>query len=77
MLKQEEMKKLNRDFRIVFTEKKKIGKKRKRHFVSANTLKIYIGEDNANKLIESMKSISIDKVTVKFRKYGKIEIYCK
>jgi hypothetical protein len=77
MLKQEEMTKLNRDFRIVFTEKKEIGKKRKRHFVSANTLKIYIGEDNANKLIESMKSISIDKVTVRFRKYGKIEIYCK
>lgn len=39
MLKQEEMTKLNRDFRIVFTEKKNIGKKRKRHFVSANTLK--------------------------------------
>lgn len=69
--------KINRDFRIVFTEKKEEGKKRKRHFISSNTLNRYVGEHNANRLILAIESIKVDKVTFKFRKYGKIEIYSK
>ncbi|MNG22990.1 hypothetical protein D3C85_322570 [compost metagenome] len=77
MLKQEEITKINRDFRIVFTAKRIENEKRKRIFVSANTLTLYIGKENANKLIQAIKTIKVDKVTLKYRKHGKIEIYSK
>lgn len=69
--------KLNRDFRLVFTEKKEVGKKRKRHFVSANTIGLYIGENNVKKTLDTMRSLKVDKITLKFRAHGKLEIYSK
>lgn len=69
--------KLNRDFHIVFTAKTKDGEKRKRHFISANTIDRYIGIDNANNVFLAMEKMKLDKATLKFRKHGKLEIYCK
>lgn len=40
-------------------------------------LKEAIGENNANKVIREALALKEDKKTLKFRKYGKIEIYLK
>lgn len=64
------------DFNIVFTPKENIYNY-PRFLVSINTLSKYITEKNANKVIESTKKLKTNKTTLKFRKYGKIEIYLK
>ena len=64
------------DFNIVFTPNQKIYNY-PRFLVSKNTLKKYITEKNANKVLESIKNQQTNKSTLKFRKYGKIEIYLK
>lgn len=48
-----------------------------RFLVSVNTLKKYIGENNANKVILKASCLIHDKCTLRFRKYGKIDIYLK
>lgn len=64
------------DYNIVFTPKED-KYNYPRFLVSKNTLKKYITEKNANKVLESIKNQKTNKVTLRFRKYGKIEIYLK
>lgn len=64
------------DYNIVFTPKEK-KYNYPRFLISINTLSKYITEQNANKVRESIKKQKTNKSTLKFRKYGKIEIYLK
>lgn len=81
---------LNKNFRFVFSPNKYndsyylpfLGKRiglfsRKRFLVSANQLSEYITEKNAKTVILATEKMKTDKMTIKFRKYGKIEIYVK
>ena len=68
---------LNRNYRIVYTPKNKEQYNYKRFFVSPYQLSSYIGFCNANKVVRTALSMRVDKSTLKFRKYGKIEIYLK
>lgn len=63
------------DVLIVFSPKE-VKDDRKRFLISINQLHKYIG-DNANKAITAIKNQETNKTTLKFRKYGKIEIYLK
>lgn len=49
----------------------------KRFLVSAKRLHFYIGVNNANKCILKNSTQKTDKLTLKFRKFGKIDIYLK
>lgn len=64
------------DVNIVFSPKNQVYNF-PRFLVSKNTLPKYIGEKNANKVILAIENQNTNKVTLKFRKYGKIEIYLK
>lgn len=50
---------------------------KRRFFVSLNQLDKYITAPNANKAITAAKNLKTNKTTLKFRKFGKIEIYLK
>lgn len=63
------------DFLIVFEPKDR--KPNRRFLVSPNTLPNYITKSNANKVICEAKNLKENKRTLKFRKYGKIDIYLK
>ena len=62
---------------VVFTPKGQTEYKYKRFLISYNRLAYYIGENNANVARLRREKSKADKTTVKFRKYGKIEIYEK
>lgn len=62
------------DVLIVFEPKK--NQKRKRFLISINQLEKYIGK-NANKVRISIQNQKLNKHTLKFRKYGKLDIYLK
>lgn len=62
---------------LICFEPKQPKDKRKRFLISVNTLKNYITEKNANKALESIKNQKVNKTTIKFRKYGKLDIYLK
>ena len=49
----------------------------KRFLISANSLSFYLGFQNENKVILATEKMKTYKKTIKFRKYGKIEIYLK
>ena len=49
----------------------------KRFLISINTLPKYITQKNANKVLLKAQKMKTNKTTIKFRKYGKIEIYLK
>lgn len=78
---------LNKHFRFVFTPKSadiqnplsnnKEIEKISRFLIGAGQIQHYIGIANANKVITAALNSKTDKVTLKFRKYGKIEIYVK
>lgn len=78
---------LNKHFRFVFTPKEDVygfnpamyGEEtlKYRFLIGAGQIQHYIGIANANKVILAALNSKTDKVTVKFRKYGKIEIYVK
>lgn len=64
-----------KDILIVFEPKDKtLGR---RFLVSKNTLHKYITENNANKVLKIAENQTLNKSTIKFRKYGKINIYLK
>lgn len=83
----------NKHFRFVFTPKVNpsedlicwvadytdcpINRKNYRHLVGAGSIHKYIGRENANKVILAAQNSKTDKTTLKFRKWGKIEIYAK
>lgn len=64
------------DFMIVFTSN--VAKYRyKRFLISHRQLSKYIGLNNANKALCQAQIQKVNKTTLKFRKFGKIEIYLK
>ena len=69
-----------KDTLIVFTPKEKNLfqiSKYKRFLISHNQLEKYITKNNANQVLESIKNQQTNKTTIRFRKYGKIDIYLK
>lgn len=84
---------LNKDFRFVYTPNYefsdnkewfnklsynfKISYNSKRFLISANSIKYYLGYPNEKKVILATEKMKTDKKTIKFRNYGKIEIYVK
>lgn len=69
---------LNKHFRFVYQPKQiELFQKSKRFLVDGGSISKYIGTENANKVILTALNSKTDKVTLKFRKYGKIEIYVK
>lgn len=56
---------------------KKHLRKLERKLISFAQLSKYITEKNENKVILATQKMKTDKKTIKFRKYGKIEIYVK
>ena len=49
----------------------------RRFLVGAGSISEYITEKNAETVLKTAEKMKTDKSTVKFRKYGKIEIYVK
>ena len=69
-------KKCNNEFKIVFQPKEKEKFNNKRRFaVGAGRLSIYIGESNAQVVFSKGEKLSDDKLRIKFRKHGIIDIY--
>jgi hypothetical protein len=68
---------MNKDYLIVFTPLEKRKYINKRFLVSINQLKKYIGQNNANKAFVKAENLKTNKLTLKYRTYGKIEIYLK
>lgn len=68
---------VNKEFRIVFQPKdpEKFGKRR--FAIGGQSLKKYIGEKNANKAITKAFESKADKVSLRFRKFGRIDFYLK
>lgn len=62
---------------VVFTPKNSENFNYKRFFISYNQIEKYIGKKNANKCRNLHEKQKTDKLTIKFRKFGKIEIYMK
>lgn len=71
------MKSINNEAFFVYTPKPNLGLRNKRFLVSANRLSNYITDNNANKALQAFKNMQTNKTTLKFRKFGKIEIYLK
>lgn len=78
--------KLNKDFLFVFTPNPDSGqfalnlfqtRNDKRFLIGAGKISHYITQKNANKVISATQKMKTDKKTIKFRNYGKIEIYVK
>lgn len=77
----------NKNFRFVFTPSDEIKRQislkydvrnLKRFLIGAGQLYKYLGtEKNAETVLKTAEKMKTDKSTVKFRKYGKIEIYVK
>ncbi|MCW3093658.1 MAG: hypothetical protein JWP81_4727 [Ferruginibacter sp.] len=63
------------NFKIVFTPKEKGNFRHKRFYISLNTIEKYIGECNAITALSMALESKQDKVSKKFRKYGKIDFY--
>ena len=68
---------LNKNFRFVFTPKLNIYNGKTRFLIGAGSLGLYLGDTNANNVEKSALKSKTDKVTLKFRKVGKLEIYVK
>ena len=69
---------INKNFRIVFQPKnnEKFDDKR-RFFVSAARLEEYIGKSNAEKVIQKAWESKTDKIRLKFRENGIVDVYVK
>lgn len=61
---------------IVYQPNPLLGLKR-RFLVSPVQLHRYISTSNANKALQAAQNLITNKCTLKFRKYGKIDIYLK
>lgn len=68
---------LNAQYRVVVqpTDLEKWGKKR--FLVSVNTLDLYIGPHNANTAFLKASKLKTDKLRLKFRSFGIVDIYLK
>ena len=69
---------LNREFMFVYSPSVGLYPEFGRRFlISANRLDLYLGRDNALKVVLAALRLKYDKTALKFRKYGKIDIYLK
>ncbi len=68
---------LNKHFRFVYSPKNVQNNKRNRFLIGGGSIASYIGTINALTVQKSALNSKTDKVTLKFRRYGKIEIYVK
>ena len=72
------MRRLNRQFKIVFQPKnRKLFQDRRRFGVGAYSLYKYVGRKNAETALRRALSSLEDKCTVKLRKCGRIDFYFK
>ena len=69
--------KINKNFRIVYQEKRPADQPRARHLVGAGRLHLYIGEDNAKKCFEKALECMDDKKEIRLRKHGLVIFYNK
>jgi len=74
----------NRNFRFVFEPNylsnetlKLFYNPNKRFLIGAGSLGNYITDKNAETVFKSLENMKSDKKTMKFRKYGKLDIYVK
>lgn len=67
----------NREFKIVFQPKYKNLFHSRRFGVGAKSLHKYIGHKNATTVFVKMLKCKDDKLRLKFRKHGIVDIYCK
>lgn len=68
--------KFNREFKIVFQPYNKSEYQNKRRFaVGAGRLDIYIGKSNAEVCFKKGMELTKDKIRIKFRKHGIVDIY--
>ena len=68
--------KFNREFKIVFQPKEKEKFNNKRRFaVGAGRLDIYIGKSNSEVCFKKGMELTKDKIRIKFRKHGIVDIY--
>ena len=68
--------KFNQEFKIVFQPYNKSEYQNKRRFgVGAGRLEVYIGKSNAEVVFKKGMSLISDKLRIKFRKHGIIDIY--
>lgn len=65
------------DFLIVYSPRLHKAFRYKRFLVSPNQLMKYVGLQNANKALLKAQNLKTNKCTLKFRSYGKLEIYLK
>lgn len=65
------------NFLIVFTPKQKGEFPNTRFLVSAKQLHRYIGKENAKTALSKIENSQEDKITIKFKKHGKLNIYAK
>ena len=66
--------KFNREFKIVFQPYNKSEYQNKRRF-GVGRLEIYIGKSNADVVFKKGMSLISDKLRIKFRKHGIVDIY--
>ena len=69
---------INKNFRIVFQpkNKEKFDNKR-RFFVSAAMLEDYIGKSNSEVVFKKVWNSKTDKIRLKFRENGIVDVYVK
>ena len=66
----------NKNFKIVFQPKNKEKFENKRRFaVGAGRLEIYIGKSNTEVVIKKAEQMMTDKIRIKFRETGIVDIY--
>jgi len=68
---------INKEFIITFQPKIPDPKGRRRFSVGGLSLHKYIGKRNANKAIIKALQSKADKVSLRFRKFGRIDFYRK
>ena len=68
---------INKNFRIVFQEKREPSEPRARYAVGAGSLHLYIGDDNAKKCFEKALECMDDKKEIRLRKHGLVIFYNK
>ena len=68
---------LNKEFIIVFQPYQQEIYGKRRFGVGAYSLKKYVGENNANNALQRALNMRTDKVRVRLRKHGIIDIYLK
>lgn len=66
----------NKEFKIVFQPYNKEQFDNKRRFaVGAGRLEVYIGKNNAEVVFKKGEALTKDKIRIKFRKHGIVDVY--